>query len=218
MTKKSVYIYIAASIAILVPVPGRFVYGITMILELLLLMAAGTSVQFLTKKYGYEKINTVITLFVLLCVVIVYRNIIAALQSEVALTLGFCFYLPAFSSFMIGFMFTESNEGNVKTLLNNLYSSLKCSAFALVFFLIRDVFGFGTLTFFGKNHSIVEVVLFDESKISPFSFLASIPGGLFLAAIILFVFILLRKRFYIFHRFFVSNKNETKVSEKGGKK
>ncbi|MCQ2578121.1 MAG: hypothetical protein MJ176_06285 [Treponema sp.] len=209
MTKKSIFIYIAASIAILVPVPGRFVYGLTMIMELILLMTVGTSVQFLIKKTGYEKINTVATLFTLLCVTILYRNIIAALQSEIALTLGFCFYLPAFSSFMIGFMFSENDLPPVKKLLANLITTFKFSLFALFFFLVRDVFGFGTFTFFGKNHNIFEHVVLGEDRTTPFSFLASLPGGLFLAAIILFGFILVRKRFYIIHRF-------TANSKKGG--
>jgi len=206
MQKKSIFIYIAASIAILVPVPGRFVYGITMIMELILLMTVGTSVQFLIKKTGYERINTVATLFVLLCVTIIFRNIFAALQSELALTLGFCFYLPAFSSFMIGFMFSENDLPPAKKLLANLITTLKFSIFALFFFLVRDVFGFGTFTFFGKNHSIYEHVILGEDSTTPFSFLASLPGGLFLAAIILFGFILVRKRFYIIHRFTASSK------------
>lgn len=206
MNKKSIFIYIAASIAILVPVPGRFVYGLTMVFELIFLMSVGTSVQFLIKKTGYERINTVMTLFILLCVTILFRNFIAALQSEIALTLGFCFYLPAFSSFMIGFMFSENDLPPVKKLLANLLTTLKFSVFALFFFLVRDVLGFGTFTFYGKNHTIFEYVIFAEDSTTPFSFLASLPGGLFLSAIILFCLILVRKRFYIIHRFTSNSK------------
>ena len=49
-----------------------------------------------------------------------------------------------------------------------------------MFFFIRDVFGYGTISFPSPN-GIFEIQIFSaENKILPFSFLASIPGAVVL--------------------------------------
>ena len=67
----------------------------------------------------------------------------------------------------------------------------------MMIFLIRDILGYGTFTFFGKNHFIYEKVLFDSNKIGVFSLLASIPGVLVILGIIYFLFIQFSKKFEI---------------------
>ena len=57
MKRRSVYLLIATILAILVPSPGRFVYGVTLVIELNLLMLIGTLSVSLIKKMKLEKIN-----------------------------------------------------------------------------------------------------------------------------------------------------------------
>ena len=64
----------------------------------------------------------------------------------------------------------------------------------MIIFLIRDIFGYGTFTFFGKNHFIYEKLLFNENSVGIFSLLASIPGVLIILGIIYFIFIQISKK------------------------
>ena len=57
MKRRSVYLLIATILAILVPSPGRFVYGITLVLELNLVMLIGTLSVSLVKKMKLEEIK-----------------------------------------------------------------------------------------------------------------------------------------------------------------
>lgn len=50
MKKRSIYVFLSTSLAMLIPAPGRFVYGFVLVLELLFLMLIGTlSVSFAKK-------------------------------------------------------------------------------------------------------------------------------------------------------------------------
>ena len=82
--------------------------------------------------------------------------------------------------------------------------SLTYSVFALLYFLLRDLIGFGTFTFFGKNHQIFEKVIIDSDKLGVGSILASIPGSLILSAILLYVYIFVRNKIDICHKAEVS--------------
>ena len=64
----------------------------------------------------------------------------------------------------------------------------------MMIFLIRDILGYGTFTFFGKNHFIYEKLLFNENSVGIFSLLASIPGVLIILGIIYFIFIQISKK------------------------
>ncbi|MCF0125951.1 MAG: hypothetical protein HUK25_04565 [Treponema sp.] len=197
MNKKATYTLIAASLAILIPAPGRFVYGIVFVLELFLLMLSGTCITYLVRKFHLEEFSTVATLFVLTYVTILYKQIFIVTQTEIALTLGFEFFLPTVSSFIIGYIFNKTDKGLLPRLQYNLLAVAKFSVFTLIFFLFRDIFGYGTITFFGKNHMIFEKVLINPEKIQFLSFFATIPGALIMIAFVLFVEVTFFNRFDI---------------------
>ncbi len=195
--QKSVFIYIVAFLSVLIPVPGRFVYGFTIMMELTLLALSGTFIDFFVKKLGLHQMRTSIVLFMLIAITILYRQIFSIVQSEVALILGFVFYIPSISLFLIGLILKEDEKTLPEKLKSNMTNILIFDIFGLLFFLFRDIAGYGTFTFFGKNHQIFEKVLFDESKPGIFGFFATIPGALILSGIILFVYLVILQKFKI---------------------
>ena len=204
MQKKYTYIYISACLSFLVPVPGRFVYGFVLSFELMFLMLIGTSLTSLIRKFKFEKVASFIYLFAFTAFVVFYRQIFILTQTEIAMTLGYAFYLPSVSSFLIGYVLKNEDLNLVERLSENMIKTSLFCVFSLMFFLFRDICGYGTFTFFGKNHMIYEKVIFDSERISAFSFFASIPGALLLCSIIL--------TFHIFmsHKFEILRLNESK--------
>lgn len=197
MKKKSLYIYIAAYLAILIPLPGRFIYGLILMLELIFLTNIGTLINSFIKKFNIEEIRSVIIMISLISFVILFRQFLIMTYPEVALILGFYIYLPAVSIFLIHFVFNDLDNSLVNRLKNNNRKTIIFSFSSLFFFLFRDIASYGTLTFFGKNHQIYEKVLLNPEKIGIFSFFATIPGALILAGLVLFVQIIFRNKFRI---------------------
>lgn len=204
MKRRSIYVFLATTLAILVPSPGRFIYGIVLVLELNLLMLVGTASVSLIKKIKMEEMMTVCVIMLLLATTILFRQIFIIFQPEIILTLGFIIFLIPVSLFMMGYIFSDSEKKLPERLRRNMIHSLTYSVFALLYFLLRDLVGFGTFTFFGKNHQIFEKVIIDSDKLGVGSILASIPGSLILSAILLYVYIFVRNKIDIYHKAEVS--------------
>lgn len=190
MKKNELYIYITAYLAMLIPTTGRFVYGVTLMIELFLLSIIGTLVISLIKKIKMENMQSVILLIALISFTILYRQFFAIIYSEIALVLGLIFYLPPISVFMINNITKNTERPLLERLKKNTLRTLVFSIFGLFFFLIRDIAGFGTFTFYGSNHHIYEKVLFNSEGLGIFAFIASIPGALIFAGILIFLHVL----------------------------
>ena len=197
MKRRSVYFLIASILAMLVPSPGRFVYGVTLVLELNLLMLVSTLAISLIKKLKLEALNTVTLLTFIISSTILFRQIMIVLWPEIMLTLGYLIYLMPISVFLIGYVFNEMEKPLYERLKFNMFHIMTFSLYAMLFFLLRDIVGYGTFTFFGKNHQIFEKVLINENKIGVFSIFASIPGALILSSVLLFIHIYIRNKFAI---------------------
>ena len=197
MKRRSVYVMIATILAILVPSPGRFVYGVTLALELNLLMLIGTLANSFVKKIKLDELNTVIILIFEISTAVLFRQIMILLQPEVMLTLGFLIYLMPVSVFLFGYLFSNKDEPLKARLKLNMFHVLTYSIYAMLFFLLRDIAGYGTITFFGKNHQIFEKVLISPEKTGFFAIFASIPGALILSSMLLFIHIYVRNKFAI---------------------
>ena len=75
MKKRSIYVLIATILTVLVPAPGRFVYGVALVIELNLIMLVGTLINSLVKKIKLEELNTLIILITIISTTILYRQI-----------------------------------------------------------------------------------------------------------------------------------------------
>ena len=197
MKRRSVYFLIASILTMLVPSPGRFVYGVTRVLELNLLMLIGTLSISLIKKIKMEELNTVLVLVFIISGAILYRQIMIMLWPEVMLTLGYLVYLMPVSVFLMGYIFNNMEQPLGERLKLNILHITTFSVYALLFFLLRDLAGYGTFTFFGKNHQIFESEIIKAEHTSLFSLLASVPGALILSSILLFIHIFIRNKFSV---------------------
>lgn len=197
MKQKKSFMYIASFLALTIPSTGRFVYGLTLILELFILVISGILLNALVKKLKFEEIRTYFVSFFMIAITILYRQILVLTYTEIALTLGFIIYFPPVSVFLTHTLFTDNEEALSVKMKNSLLSTLIFGLIILIFFLFRDIAGFGTFTFFGKNHRIFEKVLFNPEKIGIFTFFASIPGALVLTSLTIYMFLFLRNKLRI---------------------
>lgn len=197
MKRRSIFAFIALSLAMLIPAPGRFVYGVVLVLEMNIIVFLNCFFTLAVKQLGLEKIKTVLVLTFILSITIFYRQFMIVLQPEIVLTLGYVMYLCPVSTFVIGYLFDSEEKPLVENIKNKMLNMLFYSLYALLFFLLRDLFGFGTITFFGANHMIFEKVLFEFERVRILSIFASIPGALILTSVILFLYILLREKMSI---------------------
>ena len=197
MKKENMFLYLTAYLALLIPIPGRFVYGFTLMSEVFLLSIIGSLSVLLIEKIKFEQLKSIIFILILVSFSILFRQIIVMINSQVALTLGFVIFLPPVSLFILNILFTQKIENFSGQFKHTVLKTLIFTLGGMIIFLIRDIFGYGTFTFFGKNHFIYEKVLFDSNKIGIFSLLASIPGVLIILGIIYFIFIQISKKIEI---------------------
>lgn len=205
MKQKKSLMYIASFLALTIPSTGRFVYGITLVLELLLLETCGILLNSLVTKIKLGQIRTYFVTFFIIAITILYRQILVLTYTEIALTLGFLLYFPPVSVFLTHTLFTDFEEPLNIRLKNNILITLMFSLVILIFFLLRDIAGYGTFTFFGRNHRIYEKVIFPANQIGIFTFFASIPGALVLTSLCIYLFLFLRNKMRI-------------ISSRGGEK
>ena len=197
MMQKKSFMYIASFLALTIPSTGRFVYGLTLILELFILVLSGVLLNSLVSKLKLNEIRTYFVSFFMIAITIFYRQILVLTYTEIALTLGFIIYFPPVSVFLTHILFSDYDEALSIRLKKSLLSTLVFGLIVLIFFLFRDIAGFGTFTFFGKNHRIFEKVIFNPDKIGIFTFFASIPGALVLTSLTIYMFLFLRNKLRI---------------------
>ena len=173
MKKNLYFVFIAASFALLIAAPGRLAYGFPLILELNILMAATSAFSAIIKKFEMGTLSDILTVSFILFMTILFKQILIFFSPVIALTLSFCVYIPALSVFLLANVFQEkpnANAGNVET-------TFWFSIFSLLFFLLRDILGYGTVSIPLPN-GIKESYLFNSYDTAFLSFFATIPGAL----------------------------------------
>ena len=181
MHKRFVSIYFSASLACMIPFPGRFAYGLILAAELFVLIFGATLFRAAIEKLEFVHSGNLFFMVFVIFLTMLFRQILAALLPVAALSAGFALYVPAISAFTAGF-FSENESGESILKRNVFYTAIFC-AFVLVFFLLRDLVGFGTITYITAR-GIAEKVLFDSERVAFASFFATIPGVLLSLALI----------------------------------
>ena len=205
MKQKKSFMYIASFLVLTIPPTGRFVYGLTIVIELLLLEILGILLNSLVSKLKLNEIRSYFVMFFLIATTILYRQLLVLTYTEIALTLGFILYLPPVSVFLTHTIFSDYEEALPVRLKNNLLHIFVFSLVILVFYLFRDIAGYGTFTFFGSNHRIYEKILLNPDRVGIFTFFASIPGALVLTSLVIYLFLFVRNKERI-----ISSKGEQK--------
>ena len=181
MHKRFVSIYFSASLACMIPFPGRFAYGLILASELFVLVFGATLFRAAIRKLEFARSGNLFFMVFVIFLTMLFRQILAALLPIAALSAGFALYVPAISAFTAGF-FSENESGESILKRNVFYTAIFC-AFVLVFFLLRDLVGFGTITYITAR-GIAEKVLFDSERAAFASFFAALPGVLLSLALI----------------------------------
>lgn len=172
--KKNVYfIFIAASFALLVAAPGRLAYGLPLIIELNILTAAAGAFHSFVKKFEMGSLTDILTVSFIVFLTILFKQALILFSPAIALTLSFCIYIPALSVFLLASVFQIQPNSEA----NSFESTFWFSVFALLFFTLRDILGYGTLSLPVPN-GIKESYLFNSYDTAFLSFFATIPGAL----------------------------------------
>ena len=201
----NIYFFITASLSILIPTPGRLAFAIVLLFLMNIQIALGTLVFHASKRLGLKNLKNVLIVLFLVFSTSLYKIVLSSLCPIIALTLGFCLYLPSLSTVAIAFFFEKRDvkfSVRIKDLMNK---SLQLSAGVLLYFILREIVGYGTISF-PKIGGIIILHL-------PFTFgggvfFATIPGNFALIAVILATFVFVRHKFTI-----VENAKKAQVIE-----
>lgn len=197
MKRRSIYVFVSTSLAMLIPSPGRFVYGLTLVLALNFLMLVGLIANSLVKKFKMKEEGSIIILAAIVFGTILFKELVILINPEIMLTLGFIIYLMPISYFFLGYVFNDNEMSFSQRSKFTFSHILTFSVYALLFFFVRDFAGYGTITFFGTNFQIIEKVLIPEDRIGGLAILASIPGALIFSSLLLFFHIIIRNKINI---------------------
>ncbi len=194
--KNRVYFFIAAALSLLIPVPGRLSFAIVILLLFNVQMAAVTLCFHGINALGLKSVRNVLLVLSLIFLTVLYKQFLIAFCPIIALTLGFCLYLPALSTVAIDFFFEKREEKLFVHLMDSMQKSIQITAAALLYFLIREVVGYGTVSFPGMGKIIVfhlPFAVFGRGGV----FFATMPGNFALIAVALSAFVFVRKKFAI---------------------
>lgn len=197
MKRFSIYAFIAFTLTMIIPMPGRFVYGVVLALEFNIILLLGILINSLIKKMKLDDLKTFIYIFLFISITILFRLILKIFQPEIVLSLGILIFFPSVSIFLLGYIFSNSDKNFSEKIKVDMKDSLFYTIYLLLFSLFRDIVGYGTFTFFGTNHQIYQKVLFDSSKLAFTSIFSSMPGALVVSAIIMYIYFFFRNKFQI---------------------
>ncbi|MCR4821578.1 MAG: hypothetical protein K5873_01745 [Treponema sp.] len=195
---KKIYFYIASNLAFLIPVPGRFAYALILVLLFNIQMSVTTLLFHGIYRLQLANLRNAILSLTIIALGIFYKQVLSIYCPIASLTLGYCIFLPTLASVIIEFFFLEYSQYLKKHLIVNVKTALAVSSFSLVFFLIRDIFGYGTITFPGWKHIIVFHLPYNSSGTGASVFMATIPGSLICIAIFLAAYIFVMNKFRIY--------------------
>lgn len=197
MKQRKSFMYIASFLTLTIPATGRFVFGFTLVLEFILLEIIGILLNSLVSKLKFSQIRTYFIMMILVSATVLYRQILVLTYTEIALTLGFVLYFPTVSVFLTHTLFNDFEVPLAQRFKFNMLRTLIFSFIILMFFLFRDIAGYGTFTFYGANHRIFEKVLFKSESVGIFTYFASVSGALVLTGLIIYFFLFLRNKLNI---------------------
>ena len=211
---EKIYYYIAANLAFLIPVPGRFAYALLLMILFNIQMALITLLFHAIHRMSLANMRNALLALAIIALGVGYKQLLALFCPIASLTLGFCIFLPTLASVIIEFFFLDYEHGLKAHIASNMKKSGFMSIFSLLFFLIRDIFGYGTITLPQWKKILVIHLPYNAQSTQASLFLATIPGSLALMAVILAFYIFVTKRLRI-ASFSPQNNLDSKNSSSG---
>ena len=146
MSKKIPVMYLCTALVTLVPIAGRLYYGIPVIILINFLMLTTTLFDYGLCILKIDSLKKTYLMMFLVGMVLFFRQILIFYSPMVALGLGFMLYIPIAEVLLLGDFFTEHKEKLANTLKQNMRTSLIFSLYVFMFFLLREVIGYGTVS------------------------------------------------------------------------
>lgn len=196
MTRRAISIYMAATCAIVIVCPGRFVCGLVIALELCFLMLFGLLFRALLSKLKIENMMQSSMLVFIVFLTLLIKQILSLTMPELALQMSFIIFLPSISTFTTVFLLEDDIPAVKEIIKTDMVSAGLFACYVLLISLFRDICGFGTITLpnYGRQ---IEIVLFNSNNVSALTFFATIPGAITLTALFLSGFIFVENKFNI---------------------
>lgn len=199
MTKKLFLLYMTAVFAMTSASPGRFACALALALEIFVLMIVEVLFSRLIKALKIERVYRISMLCMNVFFIMLTRQIVMFISPETALQLGFVLYFPAASAFVTVAELRRNTEPLFSALKTSVLPAAFFAAYTVLFGLLRDIAGFGTVSFFTAA-GLHEKVIFAADKISFLSFAATIPGAIILNALIAYALSLIENKLKILER------------------
>lgn len=199
MKKNNLIFYISAFLSVVIPVPARFGWGITMLFIMNIVMLLGTTAKFLIRKLDIQELEPVCLLIFLYAVTIFCKQMLILYSPIAALTLSFTMYLIPISPFILGYILTDK-EMNPKVLYaKNMSASGIFTGYALFFYLIRELLAFGSISFpVRKGIHVIKIIKGIQPDFT--FFFATIPGAFVILAILTAIFAFIERHVEINRR------------------
>ena len=180
-----IYFYIAANLAMFIPIPGRFAFAVFVAIQFSMQMLLLTLLSHALKKIKLETLKTSILLIETVAFTILFKQLLTIYCPIAALTLGFSMYLPALTPVIMQFIFDDEGKDLIYQLRKNMAKSLTMGIFMVLYFLLRDIFGYGTIAMPMWKKIFYIHLPYNLQRTNATIFLATIPGSLIFISIIL---------------------------------
>ena len=191
---KNIITYLSILLMLLIAVPGRFAYGLCILLIMLIVLLCGSLFKKLIYKLGIQDLQLVLMSVFLVAITVVLKQMLILFCPIMALTMGYAIFLPALSAFLLNNLYENKKASSVE-LSGSMRQALYFSGWMLLIFLVRDLIGFGTITFPGyKDLAVIYIIKSMPSGVSAGNALALIPGSFFLIGIGIVISSMLRDR------------------------
>ena len=140
MKRFSIYAFIAFTLTMIIPMPGRFVYGVVLALEFNFLVLFGSLINSFINKLKLNELKSFLYIFFFIIITVLFRQILKITQPEIALTLGILTFFPSVSIFLLGYIFTNTEKKLSEKIKIDMKDSLFYTIYLLVFNLLSFLF------------------------------------------------------------------------------
>lgn len=194
MEKSQLDVLFPLSLATLIAVPGRFAFAVALIVLLYFLVVATLVFKRLVLALFDEETRSLVMALVLICLCVLFRQALILFSPLTALVLGLSVFMPALTSFILGNLWSCEQSSFSEQMKKELKNCTTFSLLAALFFLLRDVLGYGTFSLPCPS-GLWELRLFSPSSSAlPLSFFASIPGAVVLLFLCFSLFRIISRR------------------------
>ena len=183
MNQKKLFLLLSFLLVVFLPIPSRLAYGLLIIFEMFFMNILGICFSYLIDKIKMNMFRKFLMPVFFVFFAVLFKQIVGIIFPMDAFVIGFSFYVPAVSNFMICQVLTDVQD--LKQVVKERSSLFGFYAIvSIVIFLLRDLIGYGTITL-PSSKGILELVKIQSlAQSSSGVFWASISGGLIVIAII----------------------------------